>query len=245
MSGNSTGGLQRLDFGDTSNGARLQHLFRYAQVGRCVNGVAHDVNNHLGAAMAYAELALMEPDLGQETQEHMEKIIAAIDKCGRLVTTLTDVARPLKTNENMVDMNRLVCDVLLLREYAFRAAKIQVSTDLAPNLPSLLADGPKVQLALLYILTNMEEYFAQTEGAGAIAIRSYRNGEHVCVELKSNGAPIPDAIRETMFESYTTSKSEENAGMGLALALEMVQEHQGDLAYDPDRGFLLQLPIAS
>ena len=35
--------------------ARLVQLHRYAQVGKCVNGVTHDINNLLGAAMAYAE----------------------------------------------------------------------------------------------------------------------------------------------------------------------------------------------
>ena len=36
--------------------ARLSRVYRYAQLGRCVNGVTHELNNHHGAVLAYAEL---------------------------------------------------------------------------------------------------------------------------------------------------------------------------------------------
>ncbi|HDP34479.1 MAG TPA: hypothetical protein ENN29_05150 [Candidatus Hydrogenedentes bacterium] len=238
------GGLTKLDFGDPANNLRLQHIFRYAQVGRCVNGVTHDINNHLGAAMAYAELALMDSEVAQETQEQIEKIITAIDKCGKLVSTLTGVARPLGNNANMIDMNGLIRGVLMLRDYAFRVAKIEITTELSPDLPSPVADAPRLQLALLYVLLNIEERFAETQTKGAIAIRSYRDSNGIFVEIKSNDTPIPEEIRTVMFEPFTTSKTDCNAGMGLSLARALVQEQNGDLSYDPERGFVLRLPVA-
>ncbi len=243
MNENVQGGLTHLDLGDPENRERLEHVFRYAQVGRCVNGVTHDINNHLGAAMAYAELALMDEGVSEETQQTLEKVLTAIDKCGKLVSTLTGVARPMSDNTNMVDLNTLVRGVLLLREYAFRVAKVEVATDLGESLPSAVADGPKVQLALLYILLNVEEYFVSTQTKGTVAVTSYREGNGLFVEIKQNGDTIPENITAAMFEPCTTNKTDNNLGMGLALARKMIQTQNGDLNYDPERGFVLRLPV--
>ncbi len=244
MNDNTSSGLTRLKPGDAASQARLQHIFRYAQVGRCVNGVAHDINNHLGAAMAYAELALMDAALTEDAQEQMENIIKAVDKCGKLVSTLTGIARPLVNNNNMIDVNCVIRGALMLRDYAFRAARIEVTTELAPNLPSPEADGPRLHLALLYILLNMEEHFHETQTQGGISIRSYHDGDGVYIEVKNSGGPVPEAARAPMFEPFTTSKEECNMGMGLFLARQMMQEQNGDLSYDPEHGFVLKIPVA-
>ena len=243
MNENVQGGLTHFDFGDPVNRERLEHIFRYAQVGRCVNGVTHDINNHLGAAMAYAELALMDDGVNEETQQTIEKIITAVDKCAKLVSTLTGVARPLSDNTNMVDLNTLVRGVLLLRDYAFRVAKIEVTCDLADNLPSAVADGPKIQLALLYLMLNAEECIQDAQVKGAISIRSYRDANGLFVEVKNNGGSIPESIAAEVFELHTSSKQNDSIGMGLALARTMAQTQNGDLTYDAARGFVLCLPV--
>lgn len=243
MNENAAGGLTHLDFGDPVNQQRLEHIFRYAQVGRCVNGVTHDINNHLGAAMAYSELVLMDESVSEEMQQMVEKIIAAIDKCGKLVSTLTGVARPLSNSANMIDLNSVVHGVLLLRDYAFRLLKVEVTTSLAPNLPSPVADGPKLQLALLYILLNIEEYFSDTQTKGAVSIRSYRDGDGLFVEINSHEVSIADEVCATMFDLYATSKGNANVGMGLALARAMLQEQNGDLSYSKNCGFVIRLPV--
>ena len=46
---------------------RLTRLFRHAQVGRSVSSVTHDLNNYLGAIMAYAELAGMDKGISADT----------------------------------------------------------------------------------------------------------------------------------------------------------------------------------
>ena len=243
MNENIQGGLVSLDLGDSANQERLQHLFRYAQVGRCVNGVAHDINNHLGAAMAYSELVLMEDGVSEDAQQMVEKILTAVDKCGKLVSTLTGVARPLGNSANMVDLNALLRGVLLLRDYAFRAAKIEVTTDFADDLPSTVGDGPKLQLAVLYLLLNVEEYFQDTQEEKKLSIRSYRDDSGLFIEVKNSGAEIPSAVAADMFSLYTSSKQEQNLGMGLARARSLVQEQQGDITYEGERGFLLRLPM--
>lgn len=237
------GGLTRLDVGDPENHERLEQIFRYAQVGRCVNGVTHDINNHLGAAMAYAELALMDEGVNEETQQTLEKVITAIDKCGKLVSTLTAVARPMTDNTNMVDLNSLVRGVLLLRDYAFRVAKIEMAADLTEGMPSAIADGPKIQLALLYIFLNIEEHVIQNQITGAVSIRSYRDDTGLFIEIKDSGESIPEDVAAAMFEPYTTSKQTSNLGMGLALARKMLQTQNGDISYDAERGFVMRVPV--
>ena len=57
------------------NYERLSEQFKHAQVGRCVNSVTHDVNNLLGAIMAYSELLSFDPGISEDGKTMAANII--------------------------------------------------------------------------------------------------------------------------------------------------------------------------
>ena len=61
--------------------ATLQEIYRLAQVGCCVNGVAHDINNLLGVAMAYAELVGLDRNLPPDSKRMLNDITLTWISC--------------------------------------------------------------------------------------------------------------------------------------------------------------------
>ncbi|MCH7892107.1 MAG: bacillithiol biosynthesis cysteine-adding enzyme BshC, partial [Gemmatimonadetes bacterium] len=82
--------------------------FKYGQVGRCVNSVTHDVNNYLGAILAYAELVSLDPGTSEDSKRMLSDIVEAVRKSSGLMSTLTSIARPEKPVTSMVDVVKLV-----------------------------------------------------------------------------------------------------------------------------------------
>ncbi len=239
--------LAQINPADADGQQRIEQLFRHAQVGRCVNGVTHDINNYLGAVLAYAEMVQLEREIGPEQQQMLERIIEAVEKSSRLVTALTVIARPETNNVSIADINVLLRDMLLIREYAMRINKIQLNAHYEPSLPSVTVNAPKVQLALLYLLLNSEEaLLSETDKVREITVRTIRDGNAVAAIIHNNGAVIPESLRDQMFDVYVTTKEDNAAhiGLGLSLARRIAEQHQGSLAYDPGCGFTLRLPLA-
>ena len=89
------------------------------------------------------------------------------------------------------------------------------------------------------------------DGGGSIAIHEEESfvtplGQVVVIRLTDNGPGIPKSIREKVFEPFFTTK-EEGSGLGLSIAIRIVEEHGGRLDLSSEEGqgsaFVITLPI--
>jgi len=222
---------------------RILGTFRYSLVGRSVNSVTHDVNNILGAIMAYGELLGMEPDLSDEGRRMSSEIVGGVKRCSDLISSLTSVARRERNVATLADPSALIERATLIRAYDIKLANISLKTDFPANQASLMADVPKLEMCVLALLTNALEALEATEGEKVISISSrVEDNQFVCT-FQDSAPPIPEPIQDTIFEPFFTSKSERHLGLGLTLARGYAELHEGTLTYMPDRGFILTLPL--
>jgi len=223
---------------------RLSPLFRLAQVGRCVSSVAHDVNNYLGAILAYAELMQQGEGLTDETRRMMGNVIKSVHKCSGLVSTITAVARKEKAEVNMIAVPDFLDQTLDLKRYDFRTARIGLDLNCPEEMPSLVVDRPKIMMALLYLLANaLEAVEGAQKPAATVTAEATEAGVEIAV--KDTGPGIAPEITERMFDPFYTTKPEPHLGLGLALAREIALYHQGELHYSEQRGFILFIPLAT
>lgn len=240
--GSSLTSLRELESGETLDALKL--LYRYAQVGRCVSSVTHDVNNLLGAVLAYAELVQLDAQLCDESRRMLGEIMEAARRCSGLVNNLTSVARKERPDATLVEPGAMLSRILDLRRYDLKVARIVLEEVYEPNLPSLVVDKPKLEQAVIYLMTNaMEALDGATERR--IAVRLSAGEDNVEVAVWNSGAPAPEPEWAAMFEPFYTSKGDGHLGMGLHLAREIARLHDGDITYEPTRGFVMGLPRAN
>ncbi len=222
---------------------RLQGLFRYSQVGRCVNSVTHDVNNFLGVVLNYAELIDMDSDLSPESQRMVGEIVEGVRKCSNLLGVLTSIARKDKPNVSVVNPSKLVGDVLDLRRYDIRINQIQLDEELACQ-AAVTLDLPKFELALVYLISNAIDAVGDSTDR-RIKVKMLDVGDAVELVVWNSGPVVPPEQRDAVFKPFFTTKDGDHLGLGLAVAEAIAQYHGGQLIYDPDRGFIFRLPKES
>jgi C4-dicarboxylate-specific signal transduction histidine kinase len=230
------------DLGTPGGEARFAALFRYAQVGRCVNAVTRDINNQLGAAMAYAELAGLDKSLCPETRRMLGEIVEAMSRCANLVAHLTEIARPERDRAGTLDPGEMLQRVLALRNYDLRQRQITVESRIAPDLPTLLADAPRVQMALLHLLLNAAEALETCEAPRMLRAEVAPDpAGGVVFSVWNSGPPPPAAVLAALGRPFATTRGGLHFGYGLAAVRAVAALHGGALAYDGGRGFLLRL----
>lgn len=219
---------------------RLTRLFKASQIGGCVNSVTHDVNNYLGAMLAYTELIGLETEMDEESARMAKEIVSAIRKSSKLLGTLTSIARPEKPYAAITDVLPVVERVVELRTYDMKVNQIDFELNTDPDAISVVVDEPMLIRAFLYIINNSIEAVSGLDLRRLqIEILAVERG--VEVAFRDSAPPIPPAEREVIFEPFYTTKGEDHLGLGLSQARETARLHKGDLVYDEARGFVFRL----
>lgn len=221
---------------------KLTRLYRFAQIGRCVSSVTHDVNNYLGAIMAYAELVGMDSTLTEESSRMLSEIIGAVRKSSSLINNLTDVSRKERLDVRILDPANLVERVLDLRRYDLKVGHVVLACEYQPNLTNCAVDLPRLQQAMMYLVSNAIEALELEEVRRFEVSVGMQNGAAV-LAFRDSGKGIPDADRERVFEPYYTTKGADHIGLGLTVARAIVEAHDGELVYEPNAGFVMRIPV--
>lgn len=222
--------------------ARLVAIHRYAQVGKCVNGVTHDINNLLGAAMAYAELASFDERLSPDTSRMLGQIVDGITKCSQLISSLTSIARKERLDVSLVAPERLMDEVLCLRDYEFKLKQIAVEKHYDADVLAMPMDLAKVKVALIYLIVNAEEALAALPEGRQLHISVCALPDGVEYQIRDSGPGLAPEHREAAFEPITSFWPDgEHLGMGLFAARRVAELHEGQLTYCPEKGFCLSL----
>ncbi len=225
---------------------RLETLHRLATAGLCVSSVIHDINNYLGAIMAYAELLQMDTAPGEESHRMLGKIIECVQDCSLLMNGLNTISRSKDSMVTLVEMSELIETVLRLRKYYQKILKIWLEKEIETDMKPIVIDLPRVQLALIHILKNAEDNLELVEpeedNPRRLNVTCKGNDEGITICVKDNGPTIPEEHIDKIFNPYTTTKNNYHLGLGLYVANKIIKDHNGSLKYFPENGFSIWIP---
>ncbi len=222
--------------------SRLNEIIRYAHVGISVNGVTHDINNFLGAVMAYTELISLDEGLCENSRNMLEDVIEGVVRCSQMLGNLTALARKDLNTSSIIDISELIHRALGILDYGFKVDQIRLERQVESNLPSICGETPRLQLCLGYILVNAQEALAASKDK-RIRITATRINNGVKIAIWNSSLPVPEENKETMFKLFFTSKTGPHLGLGLNMAQTILVEHGGTLSYDDKEGFILFIPL--
>lgn len=225
-------------FTGTSN---LDELFRMAQVGKCMDGVAHDLNNYIGSVLAYNELISTEDGVDPELRRMLNECAGALRKATQLVATMTILARPLRDSVVHGEVGPLAGHVFAMRQYDMRVHNVHGRFSSEGETGTVTMNQTRIAMALVHLLTNSVDAIGDA-ARREIVLTVSGHSDHVEVSVWDSRPPIGPAERASMFESGSTSIGEACLAFGLVHARRYAEEHGGTLEYDATRGFLLRLP---
>lgn len=226
---------------------QLRQSEKLAALGELVAGVAHELNNPLAGISAFAQLLLEEP-LIDEQRESVRLIKREADRAVGVIRDLLIFSRKAGPSIAPVDLNEIVELTLRLRSYSLRTADIEVSVDLARDIPRIRGDDQRLQQVLLNLIVNAE-YAMQRTRIKQLAIHTASAGQGVQLTVSDTGAGMTEETRQRVFEPFFTTKpAGQGTGLGLSVSYGIVQAHGGNIAVESQVGsgsvFHIYLPAS-
>jgi len=171
-----------------------------------------------------------------------ESLEALVEALGTM--TLTDVGS-LRLNREAVDVAVLVNSSLSAFQSMADTAHVQLVADVVADTPAIDAEPARIRGVLANLLSNAIRH---TLAGGTITVSARRSGDTVTIGVSDTGQGIPDDVRPRVFERFVKAPGSPGAGLGLAIAKDIIVAHGGtiDLNSEVGKGTEVRftLPIA-
>jgi PAS domain S-box-containing protein len=227
--------------------AQLQQAQKMESLGSLAGGVAHDMNNVLGAILGMASAHIETQPDGSPTYRAFDTIIRAAERGGKMVKGLLSFARVSPSQEQELDLNAILREEAQLLEHT-TLARVRLELELAAGLSPIRGDAGALSHAFMNLCVNAVDAMAD---GGTLTVRTGNAGDGwVEVVVTDTGAGMaPEVLERAMDPFFTTKPQGQGTGLGLSLVYSTVKAHQGQLRIEsePDRGtrVLLRFPACA
>lgn len=215
--------------------AQLQQAQKMESLGILAGGVAHDMNNVLGAILGWASASLETQPEGSTTYRAFDTISRAALRGGALVRSLLSFARQSPAEARELDMNAILREEVHLLERT-TLAKVALELELASDLKPMRGDAGALTHALMNLCVNAVD--AMPEG-GTLTLRT-RNAEPPWIEIQveDTGEGMPTSVLTKALDPFFTTKGVgKGTGLGLSMVYSTVKAHQGEMAIESEPGW--------
>jgi PAS domain S-box-containing protein len=220
---------------------------RLAAIGQTAAMVGHDLRNPLQTIIGELYLAktevdsLSESELKSNMQESIRSIEEQVIYMDKIVSDLQAFVKPVKIDKNLVDIKKLVEDVL---ESVIIPQNISVEVNYEGDFPQVKADLQLLKRVLINLVTNAIQAMPNE---GKITIKAkMSNPEQACIIVEDQGVGIPEKIKHKIFTPLFTTKPR-GQGFGLAVCKRVIEAHGGTINFESQEGkgtkFEIQIPI--
>jgi len=214
--------------------AQMQHIQKMESLGSLAGGVAHDMNNVLGAILGLASANLDGQAPGGPAHRAFETIVKAAERGGKMVKGLLSFARQSPAEERELDLNAILREEIRLLERT-TLARVKMELDLADELRTIRGDASALTHAFMNLCVNAVDAMPQN---GTIRLRT-RNVDNDWIEVtvEDTGTGMPkEVLDKAMDPFFTTKEVGKGTGLGLSMVYSTVKAHRGQMEIQSDVG---------
>jgi signal transduction histidine kinase len=126
----------------------------------------------------------------------------------------------------LVDVNGIIQEMLALLKGEATRASITMRTDLAAELPEIIADRVQLQQVLMNLVLNAIE--AMKDSGRELTVKSQVQDDQLQFSVSDTGVGLPTEKVDQIFSAFFTT-TPQGSGMGLAISRSIVESHGGQL----------------
>ena len=230
--------------------SQLSQADKMSSIGLLAAGVAHEVNTPLAVISSYTQMLGKQLQGDPQKSGLLEKITRQTFRASEIVNNLLNFSRTSGTEFANVDINKVITDTLALLEHQFKVSKIQVESELTPDISVIQGNPGRLQQVFLNLFLNAKDAMA---GGGKLTIAT-SNGDMVSVRVSDTGSGIAPEHIQRIYDPFFTTKTSpkegqsRGTGLGLSVTYGIIQEHAGKIRVESNPGagttFALDFPLS-
>jgi signal transduction histidine kinase len=212
---------------------------------------SHDLKNPLGRVFGYAELALMDIELDDETRQFIEHIKTAGDEMNTLISEILNLEQLRSGNlqREKLAFNQLVREVITRHDPDMYRKSQTFSDQISGDNLFITGDTRQLSQAISNLVGNAIKY---TPNDGHIVVRVYAQDGNAHLEVSDTGYGMPPEALPKLFTEFYRVKTEATAGiagtgLGLSLVKNVVTAHGGNIRVESELGkgstFFVDIPL--
>jgi PAS domain S-box-containing protein len=214
--------------------AELAHVTRVMTMGELVASIAHEVNQPLGAIVTNGHVCVRllsreAPDL-EKLREVIGRMIDDGMRASEVIKRIRDLMHKSPVEKTTLNLNETIREVLALVGSDMLRSGIELKSELAADLPSVLGDRVQLQQVILNLILNARD--AMSEGQPdrrelQISSEESKSGT-VVVAVRDTGHGLKPKEAARIFDPFFTTKTE-GMGLGLSISRTIIEAHGGTL----------------
>ncbi len=229
----------------------LLHASRLSAMGQMAAGLAHELNQPLGAAanfMSAARLALKtdNADAAERASARIDKAIEQTVRAGAILSRLRDYIAKGETDKRITNARQLLQDAVALALVGAKDPTLRVRFDFEDRDRQLFVDRVQIQQVVFNLVRNAIEATEGKKIREIIVATRAAAGDELEISVADTGSGLPDDS-ESVFQPFVTSKTT-GMGVGLSICRTIVNAHGGRLWAEARTGggavFRFTLPAA-
>jgi heavy metal sensor kinase len=244
--------LQRLS--ETLNRmlARLDSSVR--RISQFTADASHELRAPVSVIRTTAELAVQAGRANTDSHADMVQILAEAERTSRLIDSLLLLARAdageVGLQHELTNLSTPISEALAQSSSLATQKRIDLRADIKPETIVVRADGEALRRLFFILIENGIKYTAE---GGRVRLDLQAFGGQAIIKVEDSGIGISEADQPHIFDRFwradrARSRATGGAGLGLSIALWIVNQHQGaiEVQSQANQGttFTVRLPIA-
>ena len=215
--------------------ADLVQANKLAQLGQITAGVAHEINQPLGAMRILAEncralLAKKDSKASMLIGNNLDTIVRLNERIGHITRELRAFSRKGNRETGPISLKESLDSAILLNQSRLRENKVKFIRDAFDPTIEVIGGRTRLEQVFVNLLQNAFEAL-ESSPRPQIRITIEVDGEWVLIHIIDNGPGLPPEIASALFTPFTTTK-ENGLGLGLVIAHDIVRDLGGELTVD-------------
>jgi two-component system sensor kinase FixL len=231
--------------------SQLTEMARISALEEMASGIAHEVNQPLGAIATFAqagERMLNRPDpLVSRALEVFRQISKEALGAGDGIRRIRRLFDHEESHRTRCQMQDVIAELRPVLEMLAQRTKGSIQLELPTETPELNIDRLKIQHVLHALVQNAFDASVHTSSMPHVKIEVSCDRYNVQTRVIDSGPGVSADIQKQLFSPFFTTKPR-GSGLGLASSRAIIASHEGTIGFDnlPSRGssFWFRLPAA-
>lgn len=235
--------------------AKVIHASKLASVGELAAGVGHEINNPVNGIINCAQILMEHLDKTSKDFEFARLIHGEAERIAKIVQSLLMYSRQDKDQHSLADLTDIVGVVMSLCHKRLVKSHIELSVEVAEDLPRFRCRSEQLQQVLLNLVINathaLDERYPGPDPNKIMRItatqRKARGETFIRIVVEDHGCGIAPEHMDRIFDPFFTTKGRDTGtGLGLSVSHGIMKSHGGTIKAESKRGeytrMILELP---